>query len=169
MTNLFLSADNAGVEDGQDDESDLLEDSFGHNPVTSSSIDGMHAVPLPIFQVEPLDTYVVKNKPATLQCKAMHALQLYFKCNGLKNSSGNAMQFEFVDPQTGIRNVEATINITRDNVEEYFGKDRFKCECIAWSSRGNIKSRPAIVEVACKYSTRILSVGIFFATIPRSS
>ncbi|XP_065201785.1 netrin receptor UNC5C isoform X2 [Planococcus citri] len=140
----------AGVDGEQGGESGLLEDSFGQNPVTSSSIDGMnHAVPLPIFQLEPLDKFVIKNKPATLQCKATHALQINFKCNGLKNSSSNGMQSEvFVDPQTGIRNIEASINITRDNVEEYFGKDKFKCECIAMSSRGLIKSNPATVEVA---------------------
>lgn len=111
-----------------------------------------HAVPLPIFQVEPLDTFVIKNKPATLQCKAMHALQINFKCNGLKNSTSNVQSEVFVDPQTGIRNIEASINITRDNVEEYFGKDKFKCECIAMSSRGLIKSNPATIEVACEYN-----------------
>ena len=66
------------------------------------------------------------------------------------------MQQDFVDPQTGIRNVEASINITRNEVEEYFGKDKFKCECIAWSSRGQIRSQPAAVDVACKY--RLISV-----------
>lgn len=57
---------------------------------------------------------------------------------------------EFVDPMTGVRNVEAAVNITRDDVEEYFAKDKFKCECIAWSSRGHIKSQPAYLDVACK-------------------
>jgi leucine-rich repeat transmembrane protein FLRT len=62
------------------------------------------------------------------------------------------MQQDFVDPQTGVRNVEASINITRNEVEEYFGKDKFKCECIAWSSRGQVRSQPAAVDVACKYT-----------------
>jgi leucine-rich repeat transmembrane protein FLRT len=70
------------------------------------------------------------------------------------------MQQDFVDPQTGIRNVEASINITRNEVEEYFGKDKFQCECIAWSSRGQIRSQPAAVDVACKYRL------IFVKTIP---
>lgn len=158
---FIFFVENVGLEDGQDDESDLLEDSFGLNPVTSSSIDGMnHAVPLPIFQVEPEDAYALKNNPATLQCKAMHALQLNFKCNGLKNSSANANTFDFVDPQTGIRNLEAIINITRDEVEAYFHKDGMKCECVAMSSRGQIKSRPATVVVACKYCICMLSLGL---------
>lgn len=135
-----------------DDEGDLLEDPLGQHPVTSSSIDGInHVVPLPSFLEEPIDAYVVKSKPTTLQCRAIHALQLYFKCNGQRVDPGNGPpQSEFVDPQTGIRNVEVNINITRNTVEEYFGKDKFKCECIAWSSRGQVKSRPAVVDVACE-------------------
>lgn len=31
---------------------------------------------LPIFLVEPVDTFVVKGKPATLHCRAAHALQV---------------------------------------------------------------------------------------------
>lgn len=149
----FRVSDPPGVETNveADDDGDLLEDPLGLHPVTSSSLDGNNNVlPLPIFLEEPIDTYVIKNKPATLQCKAMHALQLSFKCNG-RGSLDDRQQSEFVEPQTGIRNVEVNINITREMVEEYFGKDKFKCECIAWSSRGQIKSRPAVVDVACKY------------------
>lgn len=104
---------------------------------------------LPIFLVEPQDAYVVKNRPAKLQCRAAHSLRLYFKCNGAKNVE--SVQSEFVNPQTGVRIMEADANVTRDMVEEFFGKEKFKCECYAWSGRGNIKSQPAFVEVACKY------------------
>lgn len=62
-----------------------------------------------------------------------------------------SVQSEFVNPQTGVRIMEADANVTRDMVEEFFGKEKFKCECYAWSGRGNIKSQPAFVEVACKY------------------
>ncbi|XP_045470245.1 netrin receptor UNC5B [Harmonia axyridis] len=101
---------------------------------------------LPIFQAEPQNAYVVKNRPALLQCKAGNALRVYFKCNGAKNVEST--QSEFVHPQTGVRIVEAEINITRDMVEEFFGNEKFKCECHAWSGRGSIKSQPAIVDVA---------------------
>lgn len=104
---------------------------------------------LPIFLVEPQNSYVVKNRPAVLQCRAAHTLQIYFKCNGARNV--DTSQSEFVNPQTGVRVVEAEANVTRDMVEEFFGKDKFKCECYAWSGRGNIKSQPATVEVACKF------------------
>lgn len=63
----------------------------------------------------------------------------------------DSVQFEFVDPQSGVRIVEAETNVTRDMVEEFFGKEKFKCECYAWSGRGNIKSQSATVDVACKY------------------
>lgn len=103
-----------------------------------------------MFLLEPEHAFVVRNKPATLKCRAASALQVYFKCNGVR--AVKSTQFEFVDPQTGVRIVEAECNVTRDQVEEYFGEKRFSCECYAWSSRGNIKSQPAVVEIACEYN-----------------
>jgi netrin receptor unc-5 len=103
---------------------------------------------LPIFLEEPQDSFVVKNRPATLKCRAAYALKLYFKCNGVKNVETS--NFEFVDPQTGVRMMEAETNVTRDMVEEFFGNDKFKCECYAWSGRGNIKSQSATIDVACE-------------------
>lgn len=104
---------------------------------------------LPIFLQEPKDTFVIKNKPAILYCKAAHALKVYYKCNGAKNLQST--DSAFVDPQTGVRVIEAEINITRNMVEEFFGREKFKCECYAWTSRGEIRSQPATIEVACKY------------------
>lgn len=109
---------------------------------------------LPIFLLEPSDTFVIKNKPATLHCRAANSLQIFFKCNGAKNIQ--TFQSEFVDPQTGIRIVDAECNVTRNMVEEFFGKDKFKCECYAWSGRGQIKSQSATIEVACKYILRTI-------------
>ncbi|XP_073992816.1 unc-5 isoform X3 [Rhodnius prolixus] len=139
-----------GAEDDEveEDDSYVLEDSFNSPTIPSSEVhDASQSVPLPVFLEEPTDTYIIKNKPATLQCRAEHALQVFFKCNGGPTHE-KAWHQEFVDPQTGVRNIEAAVNITRDDVEEYFGKDKFKCECIAWSSRGQIKSQPATLEVA---------------------
>ncbi|XP_044267002.1 netrin receptor UNC5B isoform X3 [Tribolium madens] len=101
---------------------------------------------LPIFLEEPQDSYVVKNRPAVLKCRAAHALKLYFKCNGAKNVETS--KFDFVDPQNGVRIMEAETNVSRDMVEEFFGKDKFKCECYAWSGRGSIKSQSATIDVA---------------------
>lgn len=108
-----------------------------------------HSNNLPVFLQEPKDTFVIKNKPAILYCKAAHALKVYYRCNGARNPP--AVLADFVDPQTGVRVIEAECNITRNMVEEFFGREKFKCECFAWTSRGEIKSQPATIEVACKY------------------
>lgn len=104
---------------------------------------------LPIFMAEPVNSYVVKNKPTTLHCKAANALQVYFKCNGMRPK--DQISLDFVDPHTGTRIIESELNVTRNQVEEYFGKDKFKCECIAWSGLGKIQSQPVTIEVACEY------------------
>ncbi|XP_053979715.1 netrin receptor UNC5C-like isoform X2 [Hylaeus volcanicus] len=101
---------------------------------------------LPIFLAEPVDAYVVKGKPATLHCRAAHALQVYFRCNG--DRAERSQHQDFVDPRTGTRVVEVELNVTRNEVEEYFGRERFKCECVAWSGPGQIRGQPATVEVA---------------------
>ncbi|XP_063981809.1 netrin receptor UNC5C isoform X2 [Diachasmimorpha longicaudata] len=101
---------------------------------------------LPVFLMEPLDGFVIKNKPASLRCKAAHALQIYFRCNGQRIE--DSYQTDFVDPHTGTRIVDAEVNITRDSIEEYFGNDKYRCECIAWAGTGSITSQPAVIDVA---------------------
>ncbi|KAK1126882.1 hypothetical protein K0M31_004503 [Melipona bicolor] len=74
------------------------------------------------------------------------ALQVYFRCNG--DRAERSQHQDFVDPRTGTRVVEVELNVTRNEVEEYFGRERFKCECVAWSGPGQIRGQPATVEVA---------------------
>ena len=105
----------------------------------------------PILLEEPEDAFVVKSKAATLSCRTAHALQLYFTCNGEDMSAKHHSAHEFVDPMTGIRQLEVKVDVTRNDVEEYFGLDGYTCECVAWSSYGQVKSRKARVTVACKY------------------
>ncbi|XP_026751086.2 netrin receptor UNC5C-like isoform X2 [Galleria mellonella] len=121
------------------DDADELPSLSGDHLLQSSTDD------LPMFLQEPQHGFVVRNKPTTLRCQAANALQVYFKCNDMKSDAST--QFEFVDPQSGVRIVEAEYNVTRDQLEDYFG-DRFACTCFAWSSRGNIRSQPAILELA---------------------
>ncbi|CAG9864740.1 unnamed protein product [Phyllotreta striolata] len=127
-------------------DSALLEDPTTPKPTPDQEESLLLNSDLPIFLAEPQHAFVVKNRPATLQCRAAHALSLYFKCNGAKKVE--TVENWFVDPQTGVRIFEAEANVTRDMVEEFFGKDKFKCECHAWSGRGSIRSQPATVEVA---------------------
>jgi len=102
----------------------------------------------PLFLEEPQDAFVVKNKPATLSCRAAHALQLHFVCNDEDVHSKHHSQHQFVDPMTGIRQLEVKADINRNDVEEYFGLDGYGCHCVAWSSFGQVKSRRAKVVVA---------------------
>ncbi|XP_033225992.1 netrin receptor UNC5C isoform X2 [Belonocnema kinseyi] len=135
-------------EDGEDEDSYLLEEDDMPSATIASDTELISEGGgyLPVFLTEPLDAFVVKNKPATLHCKAAHALQVYYRCNGIR--AEESLQTEFVDPHTGTRIVECELNVTRDQIEEYFGKDKFKCECVAWSGSGQIKSQPATIDVA---------------------
>ncbi|XP_068630442.1 netrin receptor UNC5C-like isoform X2 [Battus philenor] len=129
------------------DDADELPSLSGDHLLQSSTDD------LPIFLLEPQHAFVVRNKPAMLRCRAANALQVYFKCNDVRSVAST--QFEFVDPQSGVRIVEAECNVTRDQVEEYFSEE-FSCTCFAWSSRGDIRSQPAIVKLA--YIRKIFSM-----------
>ncbi|KAJ2946833.1 hypothetical protein O0L34_g16161 [Tuta absoluta] len=116
------------------------EDDYIPLPENDETIDG-----LPMFQMEPQNAYVLKTKPATLLCRAANALQVYFKCNDIRIDK--TTQFEHVDPHSGVRVVEVELNVTRDEVNEYFG-GKFGCECYAWNSKGRIRSQAVFVEVA---------------------
>ncbi|XP_055644586.1 netrin receptor UNC5C-like [Toxorhynchites rutilus septentrionalis] len=122
-------------------------ESFGEGSDTTSS--------LPVFLVEPQNTYVIKNRPAVLQCKASHAFQISFKCSG-GNKPPLTTQETHVDPHTGVQLQEASTTITREQVDEFFGRGPFKCDCQARSSRGVVRTQPATIQVA--YIKRQISI-----------
>ncbi|GBN09337.1 Netrin receptor UNC5B [Araneus ventricosus] len=106
----------------------------------------------PVFLEEPQDSYVIRNKPATLSCKARHALQVYFECNGrLAENRQHSVQ-QYVNPMTGVRQVEVSVDVTRGDVEKILAGDVYSCYCFAWSSTGRIRSRKAIITLACEYN-----------------
>ncbi|KAK2587773.1 hypothetical protein KPH14_003879 [Odynerus spinipes] len=152
LSSALERTEEEGDADEDDDESYLVDDFDDFNVFESAMIpsnsdtDLIAGGSLPIFLVEPVHTFVVKGKPATLHCRAAHALQVYFRCNGER--AENSQQQDFVDPHTGTRVVEVELNVTRNEVEEYFGTERFKCECVAWSGPGQIRGQSATVEVA---------------------
>ncbi|XP_053691943.1 netrin receptor unc-5-like [Sabethes cyaneus] len=135
---------------GEEEEGDILPvdkafESFGKIGEETGTGKGDSA--LPYFLVEPQSTYVIKNKPAILKCKAANVLQVHFKCSG-SNKPPPSVEESHVDPHSGVHFQEITATISRDLVYEYFGKPPFKCECHAWSPRGKTISQPASIVVA---------------------
>ena len=139
-----------GYSDTNDKSEVDSEDDFKQPPIESfgDTLEGADAN-LPTFIMEPQNTFVMRNRPAVLNCKAEHALQLSFKCSG-SSLPPPSISDSYVDPHNGVTIQEVTATITRELVDEYFGKGPFKCECRAYSSRGKAKSRPATIHVACK-------------------
>ena len=103
---------------------------------------------MPIFLKEPSDTFLIKSKPATLHCRVAHALRVFFQCNSENVEPTN--REDHVEPETGVRYTEASVDIHRDLVEEYF--QEFHCACVAISGKGSVVSRHALVTNACKLS-----------------
>ena len=124
---------------------------------------------LPEFAEEPVDAFIIRGKSAELDCKVRSAVKAYFTCNdeamaesnlhkvkktirvvklGFKFKLSFLQERDFVEAATGEVMKELRIEITRNMVEEFFGK--FTCRCDAWSARGRISSRNVTVETACK-------------------
>ena len=104
----------------------------------------------PVFLEVPAAAYVRRSKPATLTCRAAHALHLYFLCNDQLMAAGEHSRADYVDPETAIRQLELRLDVSRREVERYF--DDFTCACVALSSRSRKTSPPVKVTVACKYT-----------------
>ncbi|XP_075971191.1 netrin receptor UNC5C-like isoform X2 [Anticarsia gemmatalis] len=115
------------------------DDDYIPLPENDETIDG-----LPMFLLEPKNSYVLRNRPANLLCRAANALQVYFKCNDVRTEK--TVQLEHVDPHNGVRVVEAELNVTRNELDG--SSKKYSCDCYAWNSKGRIRSQGVFIEFA---------------------
>ncbi len=126
-------------------------------PAALSSDPGPHTEGTPVFYQEPEPNYyIVKNRPVTITCKVAHAMQINFKCAGQWVRPKHHVNVELVEPETNIHYLQSSIDVTRQEVEEYFGLDGYWCECHAWNTSPDLtepksaRSRKGKVQIACE-------------------
>lgn len=107
----------------------------------------------PVFIQEPDDHYyIVKTQPITITCKAIFAVRIGYRCAGQWQL--HERKREEVDPKSGVKVVISTLEVTREEVKEYYGGNDFWCECHAYTNakmlqeEGQVISSKGIVEVA---------------------
>lgn len=83
-------------------------------------------------------------------------MQIIFMCAGQWIDPMKHTNSESIDEETLEKRVETSIEITKEEVDEYHTPDKFWCECHAWNSLPNnqprsVKSRRGIIQAACKF------------------
>ncbi|KAK3593613.1 hypothetical protein CHS0354_025501 [Potamilus streckersoni] len=131
----------------------IESDSTSDSPTEGEFLGGLdNGTPGKVSQLkfiqEPDDYYyAVKSKPTLIVCKAVGAVQITFKCAGVWVRQHEHTNLELVDPLTQIRTLQTSIEVTREEVEEYFGSDGYWCECYA-SDR--VAGTPGAVTIKSK-------------------
>lgn len=115
----------------------------------------------PKFLEEPENLYyIVKGKPVTITCRAAPAFQIHFRCVGQWVRPEHVILLEKSDPDTGQLYLETSLDVTKEEVEEYYqsydAPDDYWCECLAMNRGPNqptpitVTSKKGIIQVACK-------------------
>ena len=110
----------------------------------------------PKFTLDPVNSYVIRDKSAHLKCEVVSADKAYFVCNDeAMSESGGGLHKEVakVDPESGLVVRSLSLVVTRNQVEEFFGQ--FSCRCDAWSSKGRVSSANVTVSTACKFEIKL--------------
>ena len=109
---------------------------------------------LPIFVEEPKNQYTARGSPANLVCKVAHAVKVYFVCNDEVMTSSS--EEDMIDPVMSIRYTKITLEVKRSDAMDVLGK--YICKCHATSAQGEVSSREASVNVACKFKAVVVVV-----------
>ena len=135
------------------------------NDVVEATKTARASAQLPVFTEQPVDSFVVRARPAILNCSVLHSDKAYFSCNGeAQSKSQDHVEKDAVDAAGRVVRI-LSIVIYREQVtppiitcskylfiyskvEEFF--DEFRCQCEAWSSRGLTSSKQATVAIGCK-------------------
>lgn len=132
------------------DDLEIFPGSILDPPIGGDDVEGT-----PRFEQEPDEHYyIVKNKPVTITCRASPAVQINFKCADQWVRPKHHVNVDYVNPETGEKSLQTSIDVTREEVEESFGAEGYWCECHAWNSIPGIsqprsaRSHRGIVQVA---------------------
>ena len=103
---------------------------------------------LPVFLLEPSNSYAARGKPAKLTCRAAHALTAHFVCNGDHAEDQSSKKGS---DRNGTAFIEASVLVRRADVMDVLGE--FSCKCVAESEKGKVESKEVTVTNACKYQS----------------
>lgn len=100
---------------------------------------------------------MVKGKPVTITCRASFAVQIFLQCAGQWVEPARHTNTQIPDPNSQTHQLQTSVEILKEEVEEYFGDDGYWCECHAINSQTGsqpktAKSRKGQILVACKLS-----------------
>ena len=117
------------------------------------------------FLLEPEESYyITKNKPATISCKAVGVHRISFKCVG-----------QWIEPSrhvtvvndTDVKTLAVSIEVAKNEVEEYVGPAGYWCECYAWNAKTHLtrKSKRGLIQIACECSIIIITIIVIVVVV----
>ncbi|CAP37084.2 Protein CBR-UNC-5 [Caenorhabditis briggsae] len=80
---------------------------------------------------QPKSGYVIRNKPLRLQCRANHATKIRFKCSSKWIDDSRVEKQIGTDSTSGVGYVDASVDISRIDVDTSGHVDAFQCQCYA--------------------------------------